>query len=77
MWMWIQILKIVRRTTGGRYYFIAPQQAKRAVGHTKPMQACEYHFRMQKYPLRRQGPPGRYLPENVSYGKQSYTKELE
>ena len=36
---------------------IAPQRAKRAVGHTKPLQACEYHIRMQKYPLRVQGPP--------------------
>ena len=36
---------------------IAPQQAKRAGVHTKPIQACEYHEKEQKCPLRTIGPP--------------------
>ena len=33
-------------------YVIAPQRAKRAVGHTKPLQACESYLSLQKYHLR-------------------------
>ena len=37
--------------------FIATQRAKRTGWHTKPIQACEYHIKVQKYYFRTQGPP--------------------
>ena len=62
------------------YFIIAPQRAKRAGGHTKPLQACESHIMSHKMLEQATQVPqidgnlgSNISHKTVSYDKKSYT----